>query len=130
MPRRSGSFRCSDQRSEPPDPAERAASVEFFRDMLELASRLHAPGLTILPGIDWDDEGHEASLAHCCAQPFVVHTEPLGQLDAPVHACVVGAGTSRTGDGQYPRRVPSNPLLRRPKFAGKSRGRPGEKREP
>jgi sugar phosphate isomerase/epimerase len=36
-----------------PDAAERERSRELFGDMLELAARLEAPGLTILPGIDW-----------------------------------------------------------------------------
>jgi sugar phosphate isomerase/epimerase len=35
------------------DAAERDRSRELFRDMLELAVRLEAPGLTILPGIEW-----------------------------------------------------------------------------
>jgi sugar phosphate isomerase/epimerase len=39
-----------------PDAAERDRSRELFRDMLELAVRLKAPGLTILPGIEWPDD--------------------------------------------------------------------------
>jgi sugar phosphate isomerase/epimerase len=39
-----------------PDADERARSRELFRDMLELAVRLEAPGLTILPGIEWSEE--------------------------------------------------------------------------
>jgi sugar phosphate isomerase/epimerase len=39
-----------------PDADERARSRELFRDMLELAVRLEAPGLTILPGIEWPEE--------------------------------------------------------------------------
>jgi len=38
-----------------PDAAERDRSRELFRDMLELAVRLEAPGLTILPGIEWPE---------------------------------------------------------------------------
>jgi sugar phosphate isomerase/epimerase len=45
-----------------PDPAERERSRALFRDMLELAARLGAPGLTILPGIHWPSESHEDSL--------------------------------------------------------------------
>jgi sugar phosphate isomerase/epimerase len=45
-----------------PDPSERARSRALFRDMLELAARLGAPGLTILPGIHWPGESHEDSL--------------------------------------------------------------------
>jgi sugar phosphate isomerase/epimerase len=30
--------------------------------MVELAARLRSPGMTILPGIDWEGESHEASL--------------------------------------------------------------------
>jgi sugar phosphate isomerase/epimerase len=39
-----------------PDAAERERSRELFRDMLELAVRLEAPGLTLLPGIEWPDD--------------------------------------------------------------------------
>jgi sugar phosphate isomerase/epimerase len=39
-----------------PDADERGRSRALFRDMLELAARLEAPGLTILPGIDWPDD--------------------------------------------------------------------------
>ncbi len=46
-----------------PDATEREASAALFRDLLELAARLRSPGMTILPGIDWDGETHEESLA-------------------------------------------------------------------
>ncbi|HKP17199.1 MAG TPA: TIM barrel protein [Gaiellaceae bacterium] len=39
-----------------PDAAERERSQGLFRDMLELAVGLEAPGLTILPGIEWPDD--------------------------------------------------------------------------
>ena len=45
-----------------PDPLEREESRELFRDMLELAARLRSPGMTILPGIEWEGESHRASL--------------------------------------------------------------------
>jgi sugar phosphate isomerase/epimerase len=45
-----------------PDRAERDESSALFRDMLQLAARLRSPGMTILPGIDWEGESHEASL--------------------------------------------------------------------
>jgi sugar phosphate isomerase/epimerase len=45
-----------------PDAAERARSERYFTGMLDLASRLGAPGLTMLPGVDWPDEAHETSL--------------------------------------------------------------------
>jgi sugar phosphate isomerase/epimerase len=44
-----------------PDPAERARSRGLFSDMLELAALAGAPGLTMLPGIDWEGESHEDS---------------------------------------------------------------------
>lgn len=44
-----------------PDAAERERSRALFRDMLELAVLAGAPGLTMLPGIDWPGETHEAS---------------------------------------------------------------------
>jgi sugar phosphate isomerase/epimerase len=39
-----------------PDAAERERSRALFRDILELAVRLEAPGLTLLPGIDWPED--------------------------------------------------------------------------
>ncbi len=45
-----------------PDAGEREQSWELFDDVLDLAVRLQAPGMTLLPGIDWDGEGHEQSL--------------------------------------------------------------------
>lgn len=45
-----------------PDPVERDESRVLFHDMLELAARLRSPGMTILPGIDWEGESHKASL--------------------------------------------------------------------
>lgn len=39
-----------------PDARERERSRALFHDMLELAVRLEAPGLTILPGIEWPDD--------------------------------------------------------------------------
>jgi sugar phosphate isomerase/epimerase len=44
-----------------PDPKQRADARELFTDMLELTARLGAPGMTILPGIEWPD-GFEASM--------------------------------------------------------------------
>ena len=46
-----------------PDAAERAASAALFEDVLDFAARLGAPGMTILPGIDWEHETPEDSLA-------------------------------------------------------------------
>lgn len=46
-----------------PDPRERADAAAIFRDILELAAGLHAPGLTLLPGIHWPGEPWEDSLA-------------------------------------------------------------------
>ena len=46
-----------------PDPEERERSRALFRDMLELAAGFDAPGMTMLPGIDWEGESHEDSFA-------------------------------------------------------------------
>ncbi len=46
-----------------PDPGERERSRALFADVLELAERIEAPGLTMLPGIDWPGETHEESVA-------------------------------------------------------------------
>ncbi len=39
-----------------PDPGQREDGMQLFRDMLELARRLEAPGMTILPGARFGDE--------------------------------------------------------------------------
>lgn len=46
-----------------PDPAERERGAALFRDGLELTARIGAPGITMIPGIDWPGEPHEQSLA-------------------------------------------------------------------
>jgi sugar phosphate isomerase/epimerase len=51
-----------------PDAEERDASRALFLDMLELAARLGAPGMTILPGIAWPGEGYEASLGRAAEE--------------------------------------------------------------
>lgn len=51
-----------------PDPAERAASAALFDDLLEFASQLRSPGMTILPGIDWEHETVEESLARAALE--------------------------------------------------------------
>jgi sugar phosphate isomerase/epimerase len=45
-----------------PDEEQREDAALLFRDMLDLASRLGASGMTILPGVDWEGESHEDSL--------------------------------------------------------------------
>ena len=45
-----------------PDAAERERGTALFRDMLELTVRLGAPGLTMVPGVDWPHEDHDSSL--------------------------------------------------------------------
>ena len=46
-----------------PDPQQREASRALLVDMLELAVRLGAPGMTTLPGIHWPVEPYEDSFA-------------------------------------------------------------------
>jgi sugar phosphate isomerase/epimerase len=46
-----------------PDAAERERGTALFRDMLELTVRMGAPGLTMVPGLDFPGESHEVSLA-------------------------------------------------------------------
>jgi sugar phosphate isomerase/epimerase len=46
-----------------PDRDQRQASWDLFEQMLELTARIEAPGLTMLPGIDWTGESHEDSFA-------------------------------------------------------------------
>jgi len=45
-----------------PDPAQQADATALFHDMLELARRLEAPGLTMLPGVRFGDESPEESI--------------------------------------------------------------------
>jgi sugar phosphate isomerase/epimerase len=51
-----------------PGSGERNASLSLFRDMLDLIERLGCSGLTMLPGVDWPAEPHEASLARAGAE--------------------------------------------------------------
>ena len=51
-----------------PDDAERERGTAMFRDMLELTVRLGAPGLTMVPGIDFAGESHDASLARAAEE--------------------------------------------------------------
>lgn len=44
-----------------PAAAERKKARALFRDMLELVVESGSPGLTMLPGIDWEDESHDMS---------------------------------------------------------------------
>jgi sugar phosphate isomerase/epimerase len=46
-----------------PDPKELDEAMALFRDMLELAHRLNAPGITMLPGVQFADESAEASIS-------------------------------------------------------------------
>jgi sugar phosphate isomerase/epimerase len=45
-----------------PDSRERERGSVLFAATLDLARRLGAPGITMLPGIDWPGESHEESL--------------------------------------------------------------------
>ena len=45
-----------------PDPAQRSEADVLFRDMLELARRLDAPGMTMLPGVRFGDESWDTSI--------------------------------------------------------------------
>ena len=51
------------ERFAPNHPDERERSRHLFRDMLELAIRIEAPGMTMLPGIDWPGESHDDCFA-------------------------------------------------------------------
>jgi sugar phosphate isomerase/epimerase len=51
-----------------PDPAKRRRGSALFEDMLELTVRLAAPGLTLVPGIDWPHETHEGFLVRAATE--------------------------------------------------------------
>jgi sugar phosphate isomerase/epimerase len=65
-----------------PDPYNRAQSRALFADMLELAERIGAPGMTMLPGIDWPGESHDDS--------FHRAVEELGKRAAAARARGIG----------------------------------------
>lgn len=45
-----------------PEVDERVRGRRLFRQMLDLAEAIGAPGVTMLPGVDWPDEEHATSL--------------------------------------------------------------------
>lgn len=45
-----------------PEVEERIRGRRLFRQMLDLAEAIGAPGVTMLPGVDWPDESHDTSL--------------------------------------------------------------------
>jgi len=51
-----------------PDAAERERGTALFRDMLELTVRMGAPGLTMVPGLDFPHESHEQSLGRAAEE--------------------------------------------------------------
>jgi sugar phosphate isomerase/epimerase len=51
-----------------PDDAERERGTGLFRDMLELTVRVGAPGLTMVPGLDFPHESHAESLARAAEE--------------------------------------------------------------
>lgn len=51
-----------------PDPSERAGSTALFEDVLEFAARVRSPGITILPGIEWEDETPDESLSRAAVE--------------------------------------------------------------
>ncbi len=51
-----------------PDRAERASAAALFDDVLDFASRLRSPGITILPGIEWEHETPDESLDRAAAE--------------------------------------------------------------
>jgi sugar phosphate isomerase/epimerase len=51
-----------------PDDAERMRGRDLFRRMLDLSSIACAPGITMLPGLDWPEESHERSLGRAAEE--------------------------------------------------------------
>jgi sugar phosphate isomerase/epimerase len=51
-----------------PDDSELERGRALFCDVLELTARVGAPGLTMVPGIDWPHESHDQSLARAAAE--------------------------------------------------------------
>jgi len=70
-----------------PDPAERAASYALFEDVLDFATRLGSPGITILPGIDWETETPEASLERASLASVSVQRLRTSKVSRTASAC-------------------------------------------
>jgi sugar phosphate isomerase/epimerase len=51
-----------------PEMSERDRGRAQFEEILELADRLRAPGMTVLPGLDWPHESHDESLARAAEE--------------------------------------------------------------
>jgi sugar phosphate isomerase/epimerase len=51
-----------------PDPHERERARALFADVLELAARMEAPGMTMLPGIAWPGQRPEDSMARAAEE--------------------------------------------------------------
>lgn len=51
-----------------PDAAERRRGRDLFRQMLDLAEAIGAPGVTMLPGVTWPDEARDVSLARAAEE--------------------------------------------------------------
>jgi sugar phosphate isomerase/epimerase len=51
-----------------PDPREQVQSVEFFRRCVDFAKRVGSPGITILPGLIFDDEPWEEAASRAAEQ--------------------------------------------------------------
>ena len=81
-----------------PDASERADARALFADVLELAARMDAPGVTLLPGVEWPDRPHEESFS---ARPTSCSGAPSAP---PPPACA--ARSSRTSARSSRRRRP------------------------
>lgn len=60
-----------------PDAREVEAGRALFREMVEFVAQLGAPGLTMVPGVDWEAIPHEESLSRAAKE--------LGQRAAEAH---------------------------------------------
>lgn len=62
-----------------PDPVERMKATEFFWRFLELAARLNATHITLLPGVHFKEESYDDSLSRC-SQELAWRTETAAKL--------------------------------------------------
>lgn len=51
-----------------PDAETRVQSRDLFKQMVEFTACVGAPGLTLLPGVDWPGESHEVSLKRAATE--------------------------------------------------------------
>ena len=66
-----------------PDPDGRKRSREWFEAMVDFAKQIDAPGMTIMPGVNWPDESSETSLERA-GEELAWRTETAAAVGIPL----------------------------------------------